>query len=81
MFKAVEPKRRGALQDKYYKYSKICSVKRPREEWFAFDSPRIISDEIFELAQQQLKKINSLHVEELRIIIFLEVLLSAENVD
>ncbi len=56
MFKAVEPKRRGALQDKYYKYSKTCTEKRPREEWFAFDSPRIISDEIFDLAQHQLKR-------------------------
>jgi len=54
--KAVEPKRRGALQDKYYKYSKTCREKRSKEEWFAFDSPRIISDEIFELARQQLEK-------------------------
>lgn len=55
-FKAVEPKRRGAVQDKYYKYAKTTMEKRPEEEWFAFDAPRIISDEQFELAQRQLER-------------------------
>lgn len=55
-FKAVEPKRRSALQDKYYKYPKSRLEQRPREEWFEYSSPQIISNEIFELAQEQLRR-------------------------
>ena len=50
---AVEPKdqKRG-----YRKNLKSGQRKRPREEWIPFSAPRIVDDEIFELAQQRLQR-------------------------
>lgn len=50
---AVEPKdqHRG-----YRKYLKSAQRKRPKEEWIPFSAPRIVDDEIFELAQQRLQR-------------------------
>ena len=50
---SVEPKdqHRG-----YRKYLKSGQRKRPKEEWIPFSAPRIVDDEIFELAQQRLQR-------------------------
>jgi len=50
---AVEPKdqHRG-----YRKYLKSGQRKRPKEEWIPFSAPRIVDDELFELAQQRLQR-------------------------
>jgi len=50
---AIEPKdqKRG-----YRKYLKSGRRKRPKEEWMPFSAPRIVDDEIFELAQQRLQR-------------------------
>jgi len=50
---AIEPKdqKRG-----YRKYLKSGQRKRPKEEWIPFSAPRIVDDEIFELAQQRLQR-------------------------
>ena len=50
---AVEPKdqKRG-----YRKYLKSGQRKRPKEEWMPFSAPRIVDDELFELAQQRLQR-------------------------
>ena len=52
--KAVIPKRRSIDKVKFRKYEKTGKEDRPKSEWYPYSSPRIISDEIFELAQQQL---------------------------
>ncbi len=51
--KAVIPKRRLIDTSKFKKYEKTAIENRPKEEWYPFNSPRIVSDEIFELASQQ----------------------------
>jgi site-specific DNA recombinase len=50
---AVEPKdrRRG-----YRKDLKSSQRKRPKEEWIPFSAPKIVDDEIFELAQQRFQR-------------------------
>ncbi len=53
--KAVIPKRRPIDKVKFRKYEKTGREYRAKSEWYPYHSPRIISDEIFELAQQQLE--------------------------
>ncbi len=53
--KAIIPKSRLIDSSKFKKYEKTGIEKRPKEEWYPFNSPRIVSDEIFELASQQLE--------------------------
>ncbi len=53
--KAVIPERRPIDKVKFRKYEKTGREHRSKSEWYPYNSPRIISDEIFELAQQQLE--------------------------
>ena len=53
--KAVTPKRRQIDKVEFRKYEKTGREHRPKNEWYPYNSPRIISDEVFELAQQQLE--------------------------
>ncbi len=50
---AVEPKDR---RQGYRKYLKSSQRKRPKEEWIPFSAPKIVDDEIFELAQQRFQR-------------------------
>jgi site-specific DNA recombinase len=50
---SVEPKNQ---ERGYRKNLKSGHRKRPKEEWIPFSSPRIVDDEIFELAQQRLQR-------------------------
>lgn len=44
-----------SLQKKHYRHTnKTSRRQRPREEWIMVESPRIVSDELFERAQKQL---------------------------
>lgn len=52
---SIEPERKQQRQG-YRKHLKSGHRQRPREEWIPFSSPRIVDDEIFELAQQRLQR-------------------------
>lgn len=53
--KAVVPKRRIMDKTKFRKYEKTGRELKPKDQWCAFNAPRIVSDEVFDLAQQQLE--------------------------
>lgn len=55
-WKAEEPKYRSPSErNKFRTYNKTVSTPRPRDEWFSFSAPRIIDDDLFNLAQEKLK--------------------------
>ena len=52
---AVEPQR-DPNRLGYRKQLKSSRRRRPREQWFPFSSPTIVGEEIFELAEQRLRR-------------------------
>ena len=72
---AIEPKdqKRG-----YRKYLKSGQRKRPKEEWIPFSAPRIVDDELFELAQQRLQRNRELAARHTKRNYLLRGLLSCE---
>jgi site-specific DNA recombinase len=55
-FVAVLPKQKYVTGNPYRKYEKCSRRELPRSEWIAIPCPRIISDEIFELAHERLER-------------------------
>ncbi len=53
---SVHPKRKNTVVSTYRRYEKCSYRTRPRSEWISSPSPRIITDESFELAQERLEQ-------------------------
>ena len=52
---AVEPEQNTGTKQ-YRKYLKSSRRRRPPEQWYPFSAPQIVTEEIFELAQERLKE-------------------------